>query len=71
MTKKQILRFVAFLVAALMTIVLLCDLFEEVAVYVGEKLDYEYNRDEAEGGRKFLEYVKELPQDAIDMEYIE
>ena len=28
MTKKQILRFVAFLVAALMTIVLLCDLFE-------------------------------------------
>ena len=28
MTKKQILRFVAFAVAALMTIVLLCDLFE-------------------------------------------
>lgn len=49
----------------------MCDLFEEVAVYVGEKLGYEYNRDEAEGGRKFLEYVKELPQDAIDMEYIE
>ena len=49
----------------------MCDLFEEVAVYVGEKLDYEYNRDEAEGGRKFLEYVKELPKDAIDMEYIE
>lgn len=49
----------------------MCDLFEGVAVYVGEKLDYEYNRDEAEGGRKFLEYVKELPQDAIDMEYIE
>ena len=49
----------------------MCDLFEEVAIYVAEKLGYAYNVDEAKGGRTFLEDVKELPQDATDMEYIE
>lgn len=48
----------------------MCDLFETVAVYVGEKLGYCYNVEEAKGGRRFLEYVKELPQDATDMEEI-
>ena len=42
----------------------MCDLFDDAARYVGKKLGYCYNEDEAKNGRKFLEHVKDLPKDA-------
>jgi len=45
----------------------MCDLFEETAVYVGEKLGYEYNAVEGKNCRFFLEHVKELPKDATEI----
>lgn len=45
----------------------MCDLFEEVAVFVGENLSYEYNYKECQNCRSFLAHVKELPQDAAEI----
>ena len=45
----------------------MCDLFDTVAIYVGEKLDYSYNETESQNARYFLEHVKNLPKDATDI----
>lgn len=42
----------------------MCDLFDSTAEYVGERLGYCYNREEAEAARRFLEHVRKLPKDA-------
>lgn len=42
----------------------MCDLFEETAVFVGDKLGYEYDRCEAENARGYLEHIRKLPKDA-------
>lgn len=45
----------------------MCDLFERTAVYVGEKLEYEYNFAEGKNARGFLEHVRTLPKDAAEI----
>lgn len=42
----------------------MCDLFEKTALYVGEKLGYDYNNKEGSNCRSFLEHVRTLPKDA-------
>lgn len=45
----------------------MCDLFEAVAVFVGERLGYEYNAEEGKASRAFFEHVRKLPKDATDI----
>lgn len=45
----------------------MCDLMEKTAIYVGEQLRYEYNQEEGNSCRGFLEHVKELPKDATEI----
>ncbi len=45
----------------------MCDLFEETAVSVGKILGYEYNEEEGRNSRKFLERVRKLPEDAVEI----
>lgn len=45
----------------------MCDLFEETAGYVAEKLGYGYNFEEGRAARAFLEHVRKLPGDAKEI----
>lgn len=45
----------------------MCDLFDEVAVEVSNKLGYKYNKEEADASRSFLEHVRSLPRDAKEV----
>lgn len=45
----------------------MCDLFERTALYVGERLGYEYNDVEGKNARGFLEHVRKLPKDAEEI----
>ena len=45
----------------------MCDLFEQVALYVGDKLEYQYNELEGKNARSFLEHVRQLPKDAKEV----
>lgn len=45
----------------------MCDLFEQVAHYVGDKLEYQYNELEGKNARSFLEKVRHLPKDAKEI----
>lgn len=42
-----------------------CELFEEIACFVGERLGYKYNYEEAKRSFEFIKHIKELPKDAI------
>lgn len=44
-----------------------CELFEKVALEVGEKLGYEYNTEEAHRSFKFIKHIKNLPEDAKEI----
>lgn len=43
---------------------IMCDLFEEAAKYVANKMNYTYNQKEAYSAREFLEYVSTLSKTA-------
>lgn len=45
----------------------MCALFEQVALYVGDKLEYQYNELEGKNARSFLEQVRQLPKDAKEI----
>lgn len=45
----------------------MCDLFETVALFVGEKLGYIYNAEEGKAARGFLEHVASLSKDATEI----
>jgi len=45
----------------------MCDLFAQVALYVGDKLEYQYNELEGKNARSFLEQVRQLPKDAKEI----
>ncbi|CUO14957.1 aminoglycoside 6-adenylyltransferase [Clostridium disporicum] len=45
----------------------MCDLFKETAIFVGKELGYEYNSLEGRNARAFLEHVRQLPKDAIEI----
>lgn len=45
----------------------MCDLFDDVAVEVSNKLRYKYNKEEADASRSFLEHVRSLPRDAKEV----
>jgi aminoglycoside 6-adenylyltransferase len=45
----------------------MCDLFEQTALYVGEKLGFQYNRMEGKNARGFLEHVRQLPKEAKEI----
>lgn len=45
----------------------MCNLFEQTALYVGEKLDFKYNDQEGKSARGFLEHVRQLPKDAKEI----
>ena len=49
------------------TVFRMCDLFETVAGFVGEKLGYLYNAEEGKAAREFLEHVSLLPKDATEI----
>lgn len=42
----------------------MCDLFHETALELSEKMNFTYNREEAQNSRFYLEHVKQLPKDA-------
>lgn len=42
----------------------MCMLFEEAAIWVGERLGYPYNMEEGKNCQKFLKHVRSLPKDA-------
>lgn len=46
-------------------VMIMCDLFQETAGFVGEKLGYTYNMEEGQNSRAFLEHVRALPKDAV------
>ena len=46
---------------------LMCDLFEETAEWVGDKLGYGFNKTEAKNSMYFLNTVKVLPKDASEI----
>lgn len=45
----------------------MCRLFEDTAVWVGDKLDYSYNAEEGQNCQDFLLRVKNLPKDASEI----
>lgn len=45
----------------------MCDLFEDTAIYVGKGLGYKYNEVEGKNARGFLEHVRELSKDAKEI----
>lgn len=45
-------------------VITMCDLFEQTAFYVGERLGFRYNEVEGKNARGFLEHVRQLSQDA-------
>lgn len=45
----------------------MCDLFQDTAIYVGESLGYEYNQIEGRNARSYLEHVRSLPEDAVNI----
>lgn len=42
----------------------MCMLFEKTAIFVGEQLGYEYNREEGENAFGYLKQVKDMPREA-------
>jgi len=48
-------------------IFVMCDLFDEVATQVAQKMNYTYNHEEAAASRAFLEHVQQLPKNAIEI----
>lgn len=44
------------------SVLVMCELFENVAQFVGEKLGWEYNEKEGKAAQTFLEYVHQLPR---------
>ncbi len=47
--------------------IIMCDLFDEVANEVADQLGCQYNQEEACASRKFLEHVRRLPKDAVEI----
>ena len=45
----------------------MCSLFTETAVWIAEKLDFEFDNVEAANGMYFLNKVKALPKDAKEI----
>ena len=45
----------------------MCDLFDEVANEVADKLGYCYNQEEADSSRSFLEHIRRLPKEANEI----
>lgn len=45
----------------------MCNLFEETAIWVAEKLGYKYNQIEANNCRDYLQHVKTLPKNAKEI----
>lgn len=45
----------------------MCDLFDDVSKYAGDKLGYIYNLSDSENCRMFLKHIRELPKDATEI----
>lgn len=45
----------------------MCDLFDSTAKYVAGELDYTYNEEEGKAAAAFLNHVKFLPKDAVEI----
>ena len=45
----------------------MCELFNEVAIEVGDHMDYPYDSNEEKASRDFLEHVRMLPKDAKEI----
>ena len=45
----------------------MCVLFQQTAIDFANEMHFQYNFEEAENSRKFLEHVKELPKDATEI----
>lgn len=45
----------------------MCTLFEQTALFVGEALGYQYNEQEGTNCRRYLEHVRVLPKDAVEI----
>ncbi|WP_310602012.1 aminoglycoside 6-adenylyltransferase [Anaerosporobacter sp.] len=55
------------IISAWDAIMKMCDLFEKIACYVGEKLGYTYEELEGKNSRAFLEHVRQLSRDAKEI----
>lgn len=49
------------------SVIKMCDLFENTAIFVGKELGYEYNYLEGRKAREFLEHVRQLSKDASEI----
>lgn len=49
------------------SVVIMCNLFNEVCIEVSEKLNYYYNVDEAENSYEYFKYVSNLPKDITEI----
>jgi aminoglycoside 6-adenylyltransferase len=47
------------------SVFVMCDLFDETAVYLAEKLEFRYDIVEANNSRNFCAHVRKLPKDAM------
>lgn len=45
----------------------MCTLFEQTALFVGEALGYQYNEQEGTNCRSYLEHVRALPKNAVEI----
>lgn len=49
------------------SVFIMCDLFQEVAKDVSQKMNFTYNQEEADNSLKFLEKVQMLPKGAKEI----
>lgn len=49
------------------SVMIMCDLFENTAIFVGKELRYEYNSLEGRKAKQFLKHVRQLPKDASEI----
>lgn len=49
------------------SLIAVCEIFEEIAPKVGEKLNYTYDYDEGKRSFEYIKHIKELPEDAKEI----
>ena len=49
------------------SVMIMCDLFENTAIFVGKELGYEYNSLEGRKAKEFLKHVRQLSKDASEI----
>ena len=59
--------FISNIVEIWESVMIMCDLFENTAIFVGKELGYEYNSLEGRKAKEFLKHVRQLSKDASEI----